>query len=50
MVLIYQAEKGKEVSEDQRDDIKNEVQERTKKYEEKASQMAKTREEEVMDN
>ena len=45
-----QAEKGKEISEDQRDDIKNEVQDLTKKYEDKASQMAKSREDEVMDN
>jgi len=44
-----QAEKNKEVSEDERDAIKDEVQELTKKYEEKASEMAETREKEVMD-
>ena len=45
-----QAEKSKEVSEDQRDDIKSEIQELTKKYEDKATEMAKTRENEVMDD
>ncbi len=44
-----QAEKDKEISEDVRDSIKDEVQELTKKYEDKASAMAKAREEEVMD-
>ncbi|MEM9828002.1 MAG: ribosome recycling factor [Planctomycetota bacterium] len=40
-------EKAKEISEDQRDSSKNDVQELTKKYEEKVSEMAKHREEEV---
>ena len=44
------AEKAKEISEDQRDDIKNEVQELTKKYEEMASGAAKSREAEVMED
>ncbi len=44
------AEKAKEISEDQRDDIKNDVQELTKKYEEMASEAAKSREAEVMED
>ena len=43
-------EKDKEISEDQRDDIKDQVQELTKKYEGKAAEMAKSRESEVMEN
>lgn len=45
-----QAEKDKTVSEDQRDDIKDSVQKLTNQYEERASQMAKTREAEVMED
>jgi len=45
-----QAEKDKEVSEDQRDDIKDQIQELTKKFEVQASDIAKTRESEVMDD
>ncbi|MCA9268902.1 MAG: ribosome recycling factor [Planctomycetales bacterium] len=45
-----QAEKDKTVSEDERDSIKEEVQTLTKKYEESASDLAKTREQEVMDD
>src|SRR6056297_48033 len=41
------AEKDKEISEDDRDKLKDEVQELTKKYEAKASEMAKIREAEV---
>lgn len=41
------AEKSKEISEDDRDKLKNEVQELTKKYETKATDMAKAREAEV---
>lgn len=41
------AEKEKEISEDDRDKLKDEVQELTKKYEAQASEMAKTREAEV---
>jgi len=45
-----QAEKDKELSEDQRDDIKNEVQELTKKFETIVTDSAKSREEEVMED
>ena len=45
-----QAEKDKTVSEDQRDDIKDQVQELTKKYEEQASEISKNRESEVMED
>ena len=45
-----QAEKEKTVSEDQRDDIKDSVQKLTNQYEERASQMAKARESEVMED
>ncbi len=44
------AEKNKTLSEDQRDDLKAEVQELTKKFEEKINDAAKTREAEVMEN
>jgi ribosome recycling factor len=44
-----QAEKAKEMSEDDRDDTKKEVQDLTKKYEDQASGSAKSREKEVMD-
>ena len=44
------AEKEKTISEDQRDDIKDKVQELTKKYEEQASALAKAREAEVMED
>ena len=45
-----QAEKSKELSEDDRDDIKEEIQELTKKYEAKASEMAQAKEKEVMED
>ena len=45
-----QAEKGKDISEDDRDSIKEEVQELTKKFEAQATELAKNREQEVMDN
>ena len=45
-----QAEKDKEVSEDQRDDIKDKVQDLTKKFESQASEIAKARESEVMED
>ncbi len=45
-----QAEKAKEVGEDERDDVKDEIQTLTKKYEEQVSNRAKTREKEVMDD
>lgn len=44
------AEKDKTISEDQRDDIKSEIQDLTKKYEEHAVEMAKAREQEVMED
>jgi ribosome recycling factor len=44
-----QAEKAKELSEDLRDSTKKDVQELTKKYEEIVSEMAKSREAEVME-
>ncbi len=43
-----QAEKDKEVSEDQRDDVKDKIQELTKQFETQASEIAKAREAEVM--
>lgn len=45
-----QAAKDKTVSEDERDDIKDEVQEFTKKHEGQASDLAKAKESEVMDD
>lgn len=45
-----QAQKDKEISEDQRDDFKDEVQELTKKHEGKINDLAKTRESEVLDD
>jgi ribosome recycling factor len=45
-----QQEKDKEISEDQRDDIKNEIQDLTKKYESLATEVAKSRESEVMED
>ena len=45
-----QAEKAKEISEDERDDLKKEIQDLTKKYESDASDLAKAREKEVLDN
>lgn len=47
---VDKAEKDKEISEDQRNDAKDEVQELTKKFEEKVTEMAKAREAEVMDD
>lgn len=44
------AEKDKLVSEDQRDDIKDQVQELTKTYESKVTEMAKSRESEVLED
>lgn len=47
---IEKAEKDKEISEDQRDDAKDEIQNLTKKFEDKVTEMAKSREAEVMDD
>lgn len=44
------AEKEKRLTEDQRDDVKDEVQELTKRFESKVSQLAKSREGEVMED
>lgn len=45
-----QSEKDKLISEDQRDDIKEQIQELTRKFEEQASTIAKNRESEVMED
>lgn len=45
-----QAEKDKTLSEDQRDDVKEQIQELTKNYEAQANQLAKAKEQEVMEN
>ncbi|MFT5301008.1 MAG: ribosome recycling factor [Mariniblastus sp.] len=45
-----QAEKDKTLSEDQRDDTKDQIQELTNKFEAQAAEIAKTRETEVMDD
>ncbi|HMO13875.1 MAG TPA: ribosome recycling factor [Pirellulaceae bacterium] len=45
-----QACKDKLISEDQRDDAKDQIQEFTKQYEDKANELAKTRETEVMED
>lgn len=44
------AEKEKTLSEDQRDDVKADIQELTKKFEDKINDVAKSREAEVMEN
>jgi ribosome recycling factor len=43
-----QAEKDKTLSEDDRDELKKEIQDLTKKYEDQANEMAKSKEAEVM--
>ena len=48
--LADQEQKDKVISEDQRDDIKDSIQDLTKKFEEQASSIAKTRESEVMED
>ncbi len=47
--MAEKGEKDKTLSEDQRDDVKEEIQDLTKKYEESATATAKAREKEVMD-
>ena len=47
--LADQAEKDKELSEDERDDVKEQIQDLTKTYEAKANDLAKAREKEVME-
>ena len=44
-----QAEKAKTFSEDDRDSLKDEIQELTKKFEGQATELAKKKEEEVME-
>ena len=46
---IEQAQKGKEISEDDRDSMKEEIQEATKKYEAQATEVSKRREADVME-
>lgn len=48
--LADQSEKDKELSEDQRDSVKEQIQEFTKTYENQANEVAKVREKEVMEN
>jgi ribosome recycling factor len=48
--LADQSEKDKELSEDQRDSVKEQVQEFTKTYENQANELARVREKEVMEN
>ena len=48
--MADQAEKDKELSEDDRDKIKDDIQELTKKYENQAGDMAKAREKDVMED
>jgi ribosome recycling factor len=48
--MVDQAEKEKSISEDQRDDLKEEIQDLTKQYESQASELAKNREKEVLEN
>jgi ribosome recycling factor len=45
-----QSEKDKLISEDQRDDIKEQIQELTKKFEEQATSISRNRESEVMED
>ncbi len=45
-----QGEKDKVLSEDQRDDVKDQIQDLTKKFETQAAEIAKARESEVMDD
>jgi ribosome recycling factor len=45
-----QSEKDKILSEDEREDVKKEVQDLTKKFEDQAGDLAKTKEAEVMDD
>lgn len=47
---IEKLEKDKAISEDQRDDAKEQIQELTKKYEAKVSEMSKSREAEVLED
>jgi ribosome recycling factor len=48
--MADQSEKDKSISEDDRDSVKDEIQELTKKFEAQVTEMAKHREKEVMEN
>jgi ribosome recycling factor len=48
--MADQAEKDKDLSEDDRDQVKEQIQDLTKQYESQAAEMAKAREKEVMEN
>ncbi|MBO7708678.1 MAG: ribosome recycling factor [Thermoguttaceae bacterium] len=48
--MVESEEKSKTISEDQRDKAKNDIQDLTKKYEDTASDLARAREEEVMED
>lgn len=48
--MVETEEKAKTISEDQRDSAKSDIQDLTKKYEETASELAKNREQEVMED
>jgi len=48
--MAEKAEKDKFLSEDQRDDLKAEIQDLTKKYESRATELARNREKEVMED
>jgi len=48
--MADQAEKDKTLSEDQRDDVKQEIQDLTKKYESDADDLAKVREKDVLED
>ena len=48
--MADQAEKDKDLSEDDRDSVKEEIQDLTKQYEAKVTDMAKAREKEVMED
>lgn len=48
--MTEQAERDKSISEDDRDQIKEEIQDLTKKYENRATELAKAREQEVMES
>ena len=45
-----QEEKSKAISEDERDDLKKQIQDLTKSYETQATELSKSRETEVMDD
>ncbi len=48
--MADQAEKDKTLSEDERDDVKDEIQDLTRKYESRAADLARAREKEVMED